>query len=494
MIKNNNAVCDLRSAIDLLSNIPGELICTNTEVDSHSEIAGLYRYIGAGGTCKRPTNKHGPAVLFNKIKNYSNIRVAIGLMSNRKRVGYLLNCHPEKLGFLFKNSLKKLIKPKIIKDKPVCQDVVHHADNPNFDLRSLLPAITNTEKDAGPYLTMGMCYASDPENKQSDITIHRLCIQSHDTLSMWLTPGRHIDVFRSKAEKMGKQLPISINIGVDPAIEISSCFEPPTTPIGFNELFIAGAIRNKPVELVKCINIEEYSIANAEIVIEGEFIPNIRVREDQNTNTGKAMPEFSGYIGEAQQHLPVIKVKTVTHRKNPILQTTLGPSGEHVNMVGIPTEAGILNMLEKAMPGFVLNVHAHASGGGKLLAILQIKKSSALDEGKHRQAALIAFTAFPELKHVILVDDDVDIFDTDDVMWAMQTRYQGDIDTITIPGVRCHPLDPSQSPEYNTNISNKGITCKTIFDCTVPWNIKKLFQRATFKEVDVKKFFPNWNK
>lgn len=94
-------------------------------------------------------------------------------------------------------------------------------------------------------------------------------------------------------------------------------------------------------------------------------------------------------------------------------------------MAGIPTEASILEMVERAMPGKLLNVFAHSAGGGKLLAIMQFKKSAPTDEGRQRQAALLAFSAFPELKHVILVDEDVDIFDSDDVMWAMQTRYQG---------------------------------------------------------------------
>ena len=101
-----------------------------------------------------------------------------------------------------------------------------------------------------------------------------------------------------------------------------------------------------------------------------------------------------------------------------------------------------------------------------------------------RQAALLAFSAFPELKHVILVDEDVDIFDSDDVLWAMQTRYQGDIDTLTIPGVRCHPLDPSQVPEYSPSILQQGMSCKTIFDCTVPFVQRDRFKRAQFMDVD----------
>ena len=94
------------------------------------------------------------------------------------------------------------------------------------------------------------------------------------------------------------------------------------------------------------------------------------------------------------------------------------------------------------------------------------------------------------MKHVILVDDDVDIFDSNDVLWALNTRYQGDVDTIFIPGVRCHPLDPSQSPEFSPSIQDKGISCKTIFDCTVPFKLKSKFGRAQFLEVDPSRFAP----
>jgi UbiD family decarboxylase len=486
-------VHDLRSAIELLKSMPGQFVSTDTQVDPHAELSGVYRYVGAGGTCERPTRSKGPAMMFNNVKGFPDVKVVTGLLSTRERAGYLLNCAPEKLGFLLKDSVKSPIAPALVeRGSAPCQEVVHYASDADFDIRTLLPAPTNTEEDAGPYFTMGMCYASDPETHESNITIHRLCIQSRDELSMWLTPGRHIDAFRQKAEKAGKPLPISISIGVDPAIEIAACFEPPTTPLGFDELGIAGSLRKRAVDMVSCLTINERAIAHAEIVIEGELLPNVRVREDQNTNTGKAMPEFPGYTGEAKEALPVIKIKAITHRKNPILQTTLGPSGEHVSLAGIPTEASILDMVERAMPGRLLNVNAHTSGGGKLLAVLQFKKASPVDEGRQRQAAILAFAAFPELKHVIVVDEDVDIFDTDDILWAMQTRYQGDVSTAFIPGVRCHPLDPSQTPEFSPSILQVGTSCKTIFDCTVPFHLKKHFERSKFKEVDVKRFLPDF--
>lgn len=486
-------VIDLRSALELLESIPGQMVHTDVEVDPSAELAGVYRYVGAGGTVARPT-KTGPAMTFENVKGHPGAKVVIGLLASRKRVGYLLNSKPEKLGFMMRDAVKNAIAPVVVdKAKAQCQEVVHLATDEGFDIRKLIPAPTNTPEDAGPYVTLGMCYASDVETGESDVTIHRLCLQSKDEISMFFTPGaRHLGAFREKAEALGKPLPISISIGVDPAIEIASCFEPPTTPLGFNELSIAGAIRGKAVELAPCVTIDENCIANAEYVIEGELLVGARVREDQNSNTGKAMPEFPGYTGPANAELPVIKVKAVTHRVNPIMQTCIGPSEEHVSMAGIPTEASILDMVERAMPGRVQNVYAHSSGGGKFIAVIQFKKTVPSDEGRQRQAALLAFSAFPELKQVILVDEDVDIFDTNDVLWAMTTRMQADVDIVTIPGVRCHPLDPSNDPACSWSIRDHGIACKTIYDATVPFNQKARFQRAKFMEVDEKKFLPDF--
>ena len=486
-------VIDLRSALELLESIPGQMVHTDVEVDPSAELAGVYRYVGAGGTVARPT-KTGPAMTFENVKGHPGAKVVIGLLASRKRVGYLLNSKPEKLGFMMRDAVKNAIAPVVVdKAKAQCQEVVHLATDEGFDIRKLIPAPTNTPEDAGPYVTLGMCYASDVETGESDVTIHRLCLQSKDEISMFFTPGaRHLGAFREKAEALSKPLPISISIGVDPAIEIASCFEPPTTPLGFNELSIAGAIRGKAVELAPCVTIDEKCIANAEYVIEGELLVGARVREDQNSNTGKAMPEFPGYTGPANAELPVIKVKAVTHRVNPIMQTCIGPSEEHVSMTGIPTEASILDMVERAMPGRVQNVYAHSSGGGKFIAVIQFKKTVPSDEGRQRQAALLAFSAFPELKQVILVDEDVDIFDTNDVLWAMTTRMQADVDIVTIPGVRCHPLDPSNDPACSWSIRDHGIACKTSYDATGPFKQKARFQRAKFMEVDVKKFLPDF--
>lgn len=479
-----NQVHDLRSALDLLASMPGQLIQTDVPVEPLAELAGVYRYVGAGGTVKRPT-KEGPAMIFNNVKGHPGARVAIGVLASRKRVAALLDCAPEELGKKLYQSVDAPVAPVVVEGPAPCQQVVHRATDPDFDLRKLVPAPTNTPDDAGPYITLGMCYATHPDTGRSDVTIHRLCIQGKDELSIFFTPGaRHIGAMAARAEELGQKLPISISIGVDPAIEIGSCFEPPTTPLGYDELAVAGALRGKPVELCPCLTVKERAIANAEYVIEGEIIPGVRVQEDQNTHSGYAMPEFPGYTGPASSDCSLIKVTAVTHRENPIMQTCIGPSEEHVSMAGIPTEASIYGMVEKAMPGRLLNVYCASAGGGKYMAVLQFRKSSPSDEGRQRQAALLAFSAFSELKHVFLVDEDVDCFDMNDVLWAMNTRFQGDVDFIPIPGVRCHPLDPSNDPSCSPSIRDHGIACKCIFDCTVPYSEKKRFARARFLELD----------
>jgi len=486
-----NKVTDLRSALELLKSMPGQLVETDVEVEPMAELSGVYRHVGAGGTVQRPTQE-GPAMIFNNVKGHPDAKVLIGLLASRKRVGALLDCDPKRLGFLLKDSVTNPIPPvEIPREQAKCQEVVHLATDPDFDVRKLVPAPTNTEEGAGPYIPLGMCYATSPETGTSDVTIHRMCLQSKDEISIFFQPGaRHIGHFFELAEAKGEPLPISISIGVDPAIEIASCFEPPTTPLGYDELQAAGAIRQQPVELVKCLTINERAIANAEYVIEGEVLPGRRIQEDINSGTGKAMPEFPGYCGPANPALPVIKVKAVTTRKNPIMQTCIGPSEEHVSMAGIPTEASILTMVEKAMPGKLQNVYCASSGGGKYIAIMQFKKSMPSDEGRQRQAALLAFSAFAELKHVFLVDEDVDPFDIKDVMWAMTTRFQADKDIIMIPGVQCHPLDPSNNPAYYPDIRATGVACKAIFDCTVPYDQKDRFERAKFMDVDPKKWVP----
>lgn len=276
-------ILDLRSALEVLRECPGQLVETDIEVNPEAELSGVYRHVGAGGTVMRPTRIDGPAMIFNNVKGHPDARVLIGLLASRERTAKLLACKKEELGKLLCEAALNSIEPVVSTDAAPCQEVVHKAADDDFDLFKLIPAPTNTPVDAGPYITMGMCYATHPDTGLSDVTIHRMCIRSKDELS------------------------------------------------------IAGAIRKTPVVLTPCVSINENAIANAEYVIEGEIQPGVKVVEDQNSHTGFAMPEFPGYNGAASHECWLIKVKAVTHRKNPIMQTVIGPSEEHVNLAGIPT-------------------------------------------------------------------------------------------------------------------------------------------------------------
>jgi gallate decarboxylase subunit C len=477
-------IYDLPSALDFLSTIPGQLLKIKNPVDPYCELAGVYKVLGAGTPAIPPT-RSGPAALFENVKGY-DIPVVTGVLATRERTGLLMGSPQEHLARALLDAVRHPVAPVMVpQNQAPCQEVVHGSP---LDIMKILPVPTVTALDAGPSFCIALLYAADPETGEEDVTIHRMCVLGKDEISVYFITGRHIDQFRAKAEKMGKSLPVSINIGMDPIIYLTSCFEAPTTPIGFNELSIAGAVRNRPVEMVDCVSVKAKAIARAEIVIEGEILPNRRIAEDINTGKGYMMPEFPGYMGKSQPSLPVLKVSAITHRRKPIFQTLVGPGLEHVNLLGIPTEASILRLVGDSQPGRLINVYQHPSGGGKYLAIMQVRKAVATDEGRQRQAALAAFAAFAELKHIILVDEDVDIFNTDDVLWAMTTRYQGDVSTVFIPGVYLHALDPSSSPAFSPSIIAPGIACKTIFDCTVPYALKEDFKRAAFMDVKIEDY------
>lgn len=482
---------DLRRVLDEIKDDPAEYHETNEPVDPNAELCGVFRYIGARGTVERPT-KLGPTMMFNNVKGFPDTRVLIGLMASRQRVGKMFHTDYAHLGEYLNQAVSKPVAPVVVdEDKAPAHEVVIKADDPDFDLRTLVAAPTNTPEDAGPYITCGVVLGSNMDKTMSDVTIHRMCIEGKDTLGVYIMPGgRHIGAFAEEYEKANQPMPITINIGLDPDITIGCTFEPPTTPLGYNELGVAGAIRNQPVDLVKAVTVDEIVIARSEYTLEGYIMPNERIQEDINTHTGKAMPEFPGYDGDANPSLQVIKITAVTHRKdNPIMQSVIGPSEEHVSMAGLPTEASILSLTDKTIPGKVLNVYNPPAGGGKLMTIMQIHKDNPADEGIQRQATLLAFSAFKELKTVFLVDEDVDIFDMNDVVWTINTRFQADQDIMVLPGMRNHPLDPSERPQYDPkSIRFRGMSSKLVIDGTVPFDMKDQFERAKFKDV------PDWEK
>ena len=157
-------ITDLRTALKLLDQ-HGELAQTDVEADPVAELCGAYRHIGAGGTVARPT-RIGPVMLFNKVKGHPGARVAIGVLSSRKRAALLLGTEPERLGWHLMDALQHLIQPATIKGIAPCQEAVHRADEPGFDLRRLVPAPTNTPEAAGPYVTIVRLVLAGPPHRR----------------------------------------------------------------------------------------------------------------------------------------------------------------------------------------------------------------------------------------------------------------------------------------------------------------------------------------
>lgn len=226
---------DLRSVIEELKAMPGQYHETDLEIDPEADLSGVYRYIGAGGTVKRPTQE-GPAMMFNNVKGFKGSRVLIGALASRQRVGAIMHHDWHTLGQYLNEAVQTPIKPVIVdrKDAPA-QEVVHLATDADFDIRKLLAAPTNTPDDAGPYITMGVVRGSSPDNKMHDVTIHRMVLEDADTIGMYIMPGgRHIGAFLKEYEAIDKPMPITINIGMDPVIPVAVTFEPPTTPLGYD--------------------------------------------------------------------------------------------------------------------------------------------------------------------------------------------------------------------------------------------------------------------
>lgn len=320
------------------------------------------------------------------------------------------------------------------------QQVVHLD---RIDLTRLLPIPTHNEHDSGPYITAALAIARDPETGVQNVAIHRCQISAPDRIGILLLP-RHTDHFYRKAEAAGHGLPIALVIGVDPACLLAS---QAIVPVGHDELEIAGALRGAPLDVVRCRTNEVRVPAQAEIVIEGQLLPNTREPEGP-------FGKFPQYYGErVDRH--VLHVEAVTHRAQPIFHTIVGGGLEHLLLGAIPREATILATLQRNFPG-VQDVHLSLGGVGRYHLYVKLKKTQ---EGEAKNVLLGAFAAHYDIKHAVVVDTDVEIHDPAEVEWAIATRFQSDRDTVIISHSQGSKLDPS---------TDRGLGAKMGLDATIP--------------------------
>ncbi len=472
----NNDIHDLRSALEYLQHNGGEVEKCGDSLSAELAIANHY-VANYAGVPASSVSRNEKIVIYENVDGHE-IPVLLGVFGSRHNNRRLLCGGAGDYHAVVLNALQNRLPTEKI-NSPVCQEVVLTED---IDLCRILPVLTLTEHDAGPYITMGLVVATDPESGVTNASVHRLCVQGKDELSIAIYPGRHLGMLLDKARDAGKPLAVSINIGLDPAIYFASCLTEPLCSRSDSELEIAGGIRGAGVSVSNCTSVDEICISDAEIVIEGE-ITDAMVKENQHNPGGGSMPEFTGLQGLVPDGamLPLIKVTAITHRKDPIYQTCIGPGLEQSELQSITPELATRLFLRREYPDLkVLDVVFNTSGGGLLMGVIQVAKQGEVDDARVVEAGMAVLKLAPPFKHIILVDEDVDPHSAEDLWWALTMRYQADIDTHTTDNDKPFLMDLTQLPVYRKSSSVPEKSAKALFDCTVPWRMKHVFKRPFF--------------
>ncbi|WP_422657925.1 UbiD family decarboxylase [Paenibacillus sp. EC2-1] len=466
-----HSVCDLKTALLFLNQQGEGPERIAAPVEAQYELAAHYAVHGGGVPIAPPTGP-GLPVLYERVIPM-NRPVLVGMFGTRRRCALLLGANEQHIADYLLGAVERPVEP-VRCSHPPCQTVVHQ----EVDLFQL-PIPTMSPKDAGPFITLGLVIAKHPVTGESNISIHRLWVKSQDELTIWMVPGRHLEGFYRASKELGKPLPISINIGLDPAVYFASCCTGAIAPQGCNELSIAGGLRNRPVQISSCLSVSADCLADAEYVLEGEITHDYA---PEGESGGHSLPEFLGYDGKAHPGLPIVKIHGITSSETPIFQTVIGPGYEQSNLLAIGMEAEVLRFVRDRITPLMTNAYCSSAGGGQLLMFAQFHKMNEQDDAIVRQAGIEIIRSFRMIKQVVLVDEDVNLFSEEEVWWAMATRFQADKDVLILTGLPGFHLDPSQQPGMSPSIKEPGMTAKVVFDCTVPFQLKSHFVRASFSK------------
>jgi len=380
-----------------------------------------------------------------------SIPVVSGLVSDRGWMAEAMGVEPADMLTRFQEAALEPVPCRETTAAPA-QEVVHR----QVDLLKQLPLPTHNEHDGGPYISAGLMITRNPRTGKQNVTIHRCQVNGPDRLGVLLLP-RHTHAFFEMAEEAGQPLDAAIVVGIDPLTLLAS---QAIVPLDQDELEIAGALQGRPLPVVKCLNSEIRVPAEAEIVIEGRFLPNVRELEGP-------FGEFPQYYGpRAKRH--VMEVTAVTHRKDAIFHTIVGGGLEHLLLGAIPKEATLLAHLKRNFPN-VLDVHLSPGGVMRYHLFVKIKKRQ---EGEAKNVMMGAFAGSFDLKQVVVVDEDVDIHNPTEVEWAVATRFQADRDLLVVPESQGSKLDPS---------TRDGVGAKMGIDATKPVAAPEM----TFKRIRV---------
>jgi 2,5-furandicarboxylate decarboxylase 1 len=438
---------DLRSFLAALKK-NGQLAEIGREVDPVHEIGSVIASL---------EREHGPAALFTSVKGFKGT-IAGGLLSDYQKIGVALGCTPAEVTDRMEAVLDNPIPPVEVKSAP-CQEVVLTGDQ--VDLTAI-PIPTHAPLDGGPFITAGVTVGRDSESGLQNLSFQRMHIKGPNKMGIMINEWRHLRGFLDKAEAEGKCLPVAVAIGVDPVIMIAAGFR-----YDGDEADLAGGLRGKAIETVKCITSDIRVPATSEYVIEGEIIPGVREEEGP-------LAEFTGHYGMLWKS-PVFEVKAITHRKDAIWQTLNGASFEHINLGNVLPREPLLRRHTRYVSKNVKAVHIPPYGSG-FLAVVQIDKTN---EGEPKNVAMAAMTTYVNIKNVIVVDSDVDIHSPADILWALSNRVNPREDMFIVPNSQGHELDPCSD---ETGVQNKmGI------DATLPAHRKEL-KKAVYPSVDLGKY------
>ncbi len=444
-----NPLADLRTIIDHLDSC-GRLTRVTTEVDPKHELAGIAAHF----------ESTPQALLFEKVKGY-DVPVFTGLYWSRALLAQLMaqqeTALPSFVSGCIQNWKKSPVHPVMVKHGPIFDGGAHPLD------LSTLPIPTHAIKDGGPYFDAAVVIARDPESGVRNASIQRFMVVNKNTLHINIDAGRHLGLYLEKAKQRNESLTFSLNCGVGPGLHFAAAAPAEAAPPDTDELGIASEFHGAALELVEGRTLPVHIVANAMYALECEMIP------DELGDEGP-FAEVTGYYANREPR-PVVHVRALHARPDPVFQTIL--SGSEVwNSVGLLGEANVLATLQRQVPG-TQDVYFSHGGCGFYHAIVQLQQQRA---GWSKQAIMAAFSAFPPLKIVTVVDEDVDIRSSTDVEWAMATRLNVKTGIVTIENSFGHGLNPTFSDYLGTKVG---------FDCCRPYPHTPEYDRAHYKSVDI---------
>src|SRR5438445_2407178 len=399
------------------------------------------------------------ALYFHNVSGH-DIPVVPGLFRTREPSMMELGCDTyREIEDKLTKAINDPIPPKYVKSSPV-REVVLLGDD--VDLYKL-PIPMSSIYDGGPMITAGVVIARDPELGINS-GIYRFIVKEKNLTGIDIVTPNNMRLFAQRALERKEPLPISISIGTHPIEITGSGYR---APLGVDEMAIAGGIRGAPVELAPCATIDLPYIADAEIVLEAEILP-----------TGWTWPE--GRFGEFTRLMgglhwnSLVRITAVAMRKDAIYYNLHMPWEN--TWLAAPTRYSAIRQALRTAGVQVKEINVTLGGCAFWHAVISIKKQPG--EAKN---ALLAALSVMDLKHVVVVDDDIDIFDPTDVEWAIATRVQGDRDIMIVSNARAKPLDPSLPQGFGVVPTG----AKVGIDATIPEGIpREYYERITYAYAD----------